>query len=128
MLTAAACCGNMVRVTRPIPGYFFPLLSREDFAGTEALNAFAQQLREDEAPRQETLVHVHVPFCRSHCSFCGYYRQTRHKDEALFERYIDRLLAELDVWLAMGCLGFSDIKSVYIGGGSKTSAGPVTNT
>ena len=124
MLTASACCGNMAGVTRPIPGYFFPLLSREDLTGREALSAFTQRLREDDFPRQDTLVYVHIPFCRSHCIFCGYYRQTTHEGEVLFERYIDRLLTELELWLSMRCLRFSDVKSMYIGGGTPSLLSP----
>ena len=103
---------------RPIPAYFYPLLSPADAPDREMTAALRGLLRSSPAEKHRTLVYVHVPFCHSHCAFCSFYRHTVRDDERLFRTYVDRVLAELDCWLEAGVLAWSEIEAVYVGGGT----------
>ena len=64
-------------------------------------------------------LYVHIPFCKSICSFCPYCKV--HYDEALADKYIDALIREIRL---VG--GSSDRKkevtSLYFGGGTPALA------
>ena len=48
------------------------------------------------------MIYVHVPFCRSFCTYCGFYSEICSRTEAqqvqnrLFEDYAEALCAEID--------------------------------
>ncbi len=63
-------------------------------------------------------LYVHVPFCASRCSYCGFYSET----EGDPERYLDALAAQLT--LATERLGDQALPSVYIGGGTPSLLAP----
>lgn len=57
-------------------------------------------------------VYVHIPFCKSRCSYCGFYSTTLVKEH---KNYINALCGEIDLRR-----GYTDgiCKTVYIGGGT----------
>ncbi len=112
------------RPRRPIPGYFFPLLSGEDAAEPAGLRGMLEAVRAPTSARLPTLVYVHVPFCRSQCSFCGFYRRTIRKGDDRLGSYVDSVLRELDAWQATRVLESARVEAVYIGGGSPSLLGP----
>ena len=59
-------------------------------------------------------LYVHIPFCRSLCSFCPYCKTLYRKDEA--DRYVKDLLAEIDLAAKDGPK--KKVTSLYFGGGS----------
>ncbi len=61
-------------------------------------------------------LYVHIPFCRSLCTFCPYCKTIYDKNTA--ERYVEALLGEID--LVGGALGGEKKKvtSLYFGGGT----------
>lgn len=65
------------------------------------------------------MVYVHVPFCRSFCTYCDFYSEIacRSKDSAVFERYTGEVCAEA---LARRdeILSTSAVNTLYIGGGT----------
>lgn len=60
-------------------------------------------------------LYVHIPFCRSLCSFCPYCK-VRY-EEKLAERYLKGLLQEIDL-VGAGLQGKKKVTSLYFGGGS----------
>ncbi len=64
-------------------------------------------------------LYVHIPFCRSVCSFCPYCKQIY--DEKLCGRYIDSLIREIH---AVGSQheGRKKVTSLYFGGGTPALA------
>lgn len=61
-------------------------------------------------------VYVHFPFCRSRCSYCGFYSQTSYGHAA---EYIAALKAEMRQ--RADYLGGETVRTVYFGGGTPSS-------
>ncbi|MBI3550784.1 MAG: coproporphyrinogen III oxidase family protein [Elusimicrobia bacterium] len=62
-------------------------------------------------------LYVHLPFCPYTCSFCPI-PTTTSREDALVSRYMSALETELDA--AQPWLAGSEIRSIYIGGGTPT--------
>ena len=69
-------------------------------------------------PASAADLYVHIPFCRSLCPYCPYNR-VRY-EEALVGPYFKALQTELDTYRSL--LGGIEIGSIYIGGGTPTTA------
>lgn len=75
------------------------------------------------------MIYVHVPFCRSFCTYCDFYSEVAPKcrqaegavsQNALFERFADALAAEIrtrENEIQSACT-LSGVKTLYIGGGT----------
>lgn len=59
-------------------------------------------------------LYIHIPFCRSICSFCPYCKVPYEK-EAL-DRYVDSLIKEIHMVGRMNA-GKKKVSSLYFGGG-----------
>ena len=71
------------------------------------------------APRPPLVFYVHIPFCISRCSFCGFYRN--RTDDAAIEEYVKRLLVEIDRVADEGVFTKKPVEVVYFGGGTPTA-------
>lgn len=58
-------------------------------------------------------VYIHVPFCKTICHYCDFYRIT---DKVYYKGYIDALLIEIDSFANF--FQTNEIKTVYFGGGT----------
>ena len=65
------------------------------------------------------VIYVHIPFCVSRCSFCGFYRN--RADDAAIEEYVKRLLVEIDRVADEGTFTEKPVDVVYFGGGTPTA-------
>ena len=65
------------------------------------------------------VIYVHIPFCISRCSFCGFYRN--RTDDAAIEEYVQRLLVEIDRVADEGVFTKKPVEVVYFGGGTPTA-------
>ena len=68
---------------------------------------------------QPLVIYVHIPFCISRCSFCGFYRN--RADDATIEEYVKRLLVEIDRVADEGVFTHKPVDVVYFGGGTPTA-------
>jgi oxygen-independent coproporphyrinogen-3 oxidase len=66
------------------------------------------------------MIYVHVPFCRSFCTYCDFYSEIAARQEALFERYAEALVAEIGVRKdeIAGVCADNGIHTLYVGGGT----------
>jgi oxygen-independent coproporphyrinogen-3 oxidase len=64
----------------------------------------------------QTSLYIHVPFCKSLCPYCPYYKIKY--DPALAAPYVQALLNEIDLYYTR--YGTMTISSIYIGGGTPT--------
>ena len=67
-------------------------------------------------------LYIHVPFCRSRCSFCAFYLEILREDRAA--GYVEGLLRELRLHAARATLGGRPVETVYFGGGTPTVLAP----
>lgn len=64
------------------------------------------------------LVYIHIPFCATHCKFCGFYQNPIHKHDT--EVYTKYLLREMELEVNSPLVQSTPIHSVYFGGGTPT--------
>lgn len=72
-----------------------------------------------------TGIYIHLPFCDVKCAYCDFFSiAERHVDTAFWERYADRLIADLDTQFAL--LKADTVKpvlaSIFFGGGTPSRA------
>ncbi len=68
--------------------------------------------------RKKTAVYIHVPFCESHCLYCGFYNRAFGRDDSA--QFTDALLQEMTIWEKKAAVQQGPIHAVYIGGGTPT--------
>lgn len=59
------------------------------------------------------MIYVHIPFCKSFCTYCGFYSET----SACYDRYVETLLGEID-GRKSEFDATMDVNTLYIGGGT----------
>jgi len=67
-------------------------------------------------------LYVHIPFCRSLCTYCGCHVEIR-RNRDVGANYVDALLAELDLWCARLRSG-RPLDQLALGGGTPTFLRP----
>ena len=67
------------------------------------------------------MVYVHIPFCRSFCTYCGFYSEVAPKcRETQFEDYASALEKEIEIRNEdiQRVFASGDVNTLYIGGGT----------
>ena len=64
------------------------------------------------------MVYLHVPFCRSFCTYCGFYSETcsKSRQSELFNEYADAILTEAEERKEE--IRSNPLRTLYIGGGT----------
>ena len=65
-------------------------------------------------------VYIHVPFCRSRCSYCDF--ATGAYEGALAERYVRALAREIESFTRVE--GRAEVDTIYFGGGTPSLLTP----
>lgn len=86
---------------------------------SEAIQPAWQTLLQQPVPPRKRLVYLHIPFCDTHCTFCGFYQNKFNPDEA--EKYVSYLLREIDMEADSALHQSAPVHAVYFGGGTPTS-------
>ncbi|MCD4676396.1 MAG: radical SAM protein, partial [Desulfobacula sp.] len=58
-------------------------------------------------------IYIHIPFCRSRCHYCDFYKTV---DTGLAENFIEALLLEIEIQKKY--LGDEPVETIYFGGGT----------
>jgi coproporphyrinogen III oxidase-like Fe-S oxidoreductase len=104
---------------------------RQNVAGAEVLDAIRQELGRNHL-RRRLLVYVHIPFCSSKCTFCGWVAgisapQLRSADD-IRAQYVSSLLSQIEYYAPrLMTLGYSP-EIVYWGGGTPSILSPAQMT
>ncbi len=69
-----------------------------------------------------TAAYIHIPFCETHCLYCGFYLAAYHKDKST--AYTDSLIEELKQGSEKRFINSAPIHTVYFGGGTPTALKP----
>lgn len=64
-------------------------------------------------------IYVHIPFCNQICSFCGFNKFVKPKDQK--EQYVVSLIEEMRMYANTTYVQSLDIQAVYLGGGTPNS-------
>ena len=67
----------------------------------------------------DSVAYVHVPFCETHCLYCGFYNRGYSREEST--RYTHTLLRELRLWEGRAAQQEGPVHAVYLGGGTPTA-------
>lgn len=78
-----------------------------------------QTLISQAAPARKRLVYLHIPFCATHCTFCGFYQNRYEEDHCT--RYTDALLREIEQEADSVLHQSAPIHAVYFGGGTPSA-------
>lgn len=94
-----------------------PGIGGEMLKGDKALAALESLL---DFPRSgRSVVYVHVPFCETHCLYCGFYNRVYRPDESA--AYAETLSKELALWAGRAVQEQGPVHAVYLGGGTPTA-------
>ena len=66
-----------------------------------------------------TAAYIHVPFCETHCLYCGFYNQPYRKEQSRI--YTDVLIQEIKLWENTTAFKSKPINVLYFGGGTPTA-------
>lgn len=66
-----------------------------------------------------TAAYIHVPFCETHCLYCGFYNQPYRKEQSKI--YTDTLIKEIKLWENTTAFKTKPINALYFGGGTPTA-------
>lgn len=66
-----------------------------------------------------TAAYIHVPFCETHCLYCGFYNQPYRKEQSRI--YTDVLIQEIKLWKNTTAFKTKPINALYFGGGTPTA-------
>ncbi|WEJ89779.1 MAG: heme anaerobic degradation radical SAM methyltransferase ChuW/HutW [Klebsiella huaxiensis] len=70
-------------------------------------------------PSRKRLLYLHIPFCATHCTFCGFYQNRYEEDHC--SRYTDALLREIEMEADSVLHQSAPIHAVYFGGGTPSA-------
>lgn len=66
-----------------------------------------------------SVAYIHVPFCQTHCLYCGFYSKGYHSGDS--QVYADTLEFELELWRGKRAVESGPVHAVYLGGGTPTA-------
>lgn len=78
-----------------------------------------QLLQQASLTGKKRLIYIHIPFCDTHCQFCGFYQNLLRKSDT--EAYIESLLTEIKLEMNNPALQAAPIHAVYFGGGTPSA-------
>ncbi len=67
----------------------------------------------------KTAAYIHVPFCETHCLYCGFYNQPYRKEQSKI--YTDALIKEIKLWENTPAVTSAPVNALYFGGGTPTA-------
>ena len=82
-------------------------------------HAVWQSLLSGRVPPRKRLLYLHIPFCATHCTFCGFYQNRYEEDQCA--RYTDALLQEIALEADSPLHQSAPIHAVYFGGGTPSA-------
>ncbi len=107
----------------PLPHAFDGKIAVHPGAGGEMVSqASISEAMEELSHKPRTglsAAYIHVPFCETHCLYCGFYTRAYGKDQSA--QYADALIKELQLWDGRPAQSQGPVHAVYFGGGTPTA-------
>jgi oxygen-independent coproporphyrinogen-3 oxidase len=76
----------------------------------------------EEAALPYKALYIHVPFCKSRCSYCDFYTRAASQDDAAIDDWLEGVVRQIRRAARDGLL--ASIETFYVGGGTPTHIGP----
>ncbi len=106
---------------RHMPFFYYPTVNTDtDQLTDDSEVAFRRDLADRSAERRKAILYLHVPFCRTHCSFCFYNINVVKEDDPVMRAYADALLREMEFYAKSAYARGLSIEHIFIGGGTPT--------
>ncbi len=80
-------------------------------------------LEEQYNVNSENAIYIHIPFCKTFCVFCNYYKEKSYKNDAKIELFTDTIIKELIYYAEKVPDMYKKIKAIHFGGGTPTCIG-----
>ena len=90
----------------------------DKFAPVEKTQSILQEVLKQDR-NNKTAAYIHVPFCETHCLYCGFYNQPYRKEQSRI--FTDTLIKEINLWKDTKALNSRPINALYFGGGTPTA-------
>ena len=76
-------------------------------------------IMEKEGGYGKRAAYFHIPFCETHCLYCGFYQNAYRPEEA--EKYVNYLIRELEMMANCPFIRAHPFHAIYLGGGTPTA-------
>jgi putative heme utilization radical SAM enzyme HutW len=86
---------------------------------TEDLDTVWKSLVAQPLPPRKRLVYLHIPFCATHCVFCGFYQNRYDRDAC--EGYSNYLIREIEMEAGSSLHQSVPVHAIYFGGGTPSA-------
>ena len=110
-----------VERVRHMPFFYYPTVNTDtDPMTDESGAAIERDFSQRRADGRKAILYVHVPFCRTHCSFCFYNINVVKENDPAMRAYTDALLREMEFYQDSPYASGLSIEHIFIGGGTPT--------
>ncbi|MCD6570328.1 MAG: heme anaerobic degradation radical SAM methyltransferase ChuW/HutW [Deltaproteobacteria bacterium] len=86
----------------------------------ERINEAWAKVMAKEGKKEKRAAYFHIPFCETHCLFCGFYLNPFKAGEEE-NRYVDYVIQELEMVADARFINAHPFHAVYLGGGTPTA-------
>ncbi|MBI3767050.1 MAG: radical SAM protein [Deltaproteobacteria bacterium] len=108
-----------VERVRHMPFFYYPAVNTDTDALTADKQAgFRRDLNQPKAGGRKAILYLHVPFCRTHCSYCFYNIKVLKKTDPAVSAYLDALVRQMAFYAATPYVQNLSIEHIFIGGGT----------
>jgi len=95
-------------------------MHKNDPIPAEQLQKLWSEVMTGEVERQPVrTIYIHIPFCQTHCLFCGFYQNAYRSD--LAKQYTDALIRDMELTAREHFIKSEPFHTVYFGGGTPTA-------
>ncbi len=98
---------------------FYPPLNEHNHAAdAQVLAEFDEYLNAPSFQPSETILYLHIPFCKTHCAFCMWEVRLGKEGSSQIDGFCDVLKAEARYYGAKNSIKSTRITSIFVGGGT----------
>ena len=85
----------------------------------ESISEVWSRIMANEGKKEKRAAYFHIPFCETHCLFCGFYQNPYRAEEE--DHYIDCVIRELEMVANAPFIKSHPFHAIYLGGGTPTA-------
>ena len=104
---------------RHMPFFYYPTVNTDTDPIDDVKRTLVQRdLESDTARGRKAILYLHIPFCRTHCTYCFYNIKVLKKSDPAIRAYMDALKREIEFYARSAYVRGLSIEHVFIGGGT----------